>query len=99
MHLQKAIIFITLDQSIRISTYQNVSMSKATFSPPGNSAPELCELLNTLHMDRITVYEDKNLRLEIVSDGNYLQETWWGVTLKDAAERLFTEISKALREK
>ena len=31
------------------------------------------------------VYEDKNLRLEYVNDGNYIHETWWGITTNEVS--------------
>lgn len=49
-------------------------------------------------MNRITVYEDKNLKLEHVMEGNYLHETWQGTTLKEHAEKLFNVISKTLSD-
>jgi|WetSurSiteA1Bulk_404760.scaffolds.fasta_scaffold03534_2 hypothetical protein len=49
-------------------------------------------------MDRITLYEDKNLKLDYVSEGNYLHETWWGITLKDTFEKLMNVIAKSLNE-
>ncbi len=49
-------------------------------------------------MDRKTVYEDKNLRLEYVKNGNYLHETWMGVTLYDTFAKLEDQVSKFLHE-
>jgi hypothetical protein len=49
-------------------------------------------------MNRITVYEDKNLKLEHVTEGNYLHETWQGMTPKENAEKLFNVISKILND-
>lgn len=49
-------------------------------------------------MDRKTVYEDKNLKIEYVGNGNYLHETWMGVTLYDTFAKLEDEVSRLLHE-
>jgi len=49
-------------------------------------------------MERKVVYEDKNLRLEYVPEGNYIHETWWGRTPRFVFEKLLKEVVKALEE-
>lgn len=49
-------------------------------------------------MDRIKVYEDKNLTLEFVEDGMYLHETWMGVTDYEVFARLMGIVVKALQD-
>ena len=34
------------------------------------------------------IYEDKYLRLEYVKEGNYIHETWWGITTPLTFKRL-----------
>ena len=49
-------------------------------------------------MERIKVYEDKNLMLEFVQDGMYLHETWTGVTNYETFIRLMGIVVKALQD-
>ncbi len=49
-------------------------------------------------MERKVLYEDKHLKLEYVSDGNYLHETWWGRTPGESFIILLNIIVKALNE-
>ncbi len=49
-------------------------------------------------MERKTVYEDPNLRLEFVENGKYLHETWWGRTPGEVFARLLNIIAGQLRE-
>ena len=50
-------------------------------------------------MTREELYKDKNLLLEYIEDGNYLHETWWGVTPHDVFMMHLEIIIKALEEK
>ena len=50
-------------------------------------------------MQREVVYKDKNLLLEYVSDGNYLHETWWGLTPSSVFLKLLDVIISALEDK
>lgn len=49
-------------------------------------------------MERKTVYEDPNLRLEFVKDGRYLHETWWGRTPGETFARLLGIIVEKLND-
>ncbi|MBN1117477.1 MAG: hypothetical protein JXA77_09750 [Bacteroidales bacterium] len=48
-------------------------------------------------MERKTVYEDENLRLEFVEKGRYLHETWWGRTPGETFKKLLDIIVKELK--
>jgi hypothetical protein len=48
-------------------------------------------------MGRI-VYEDKNLRLEYVNEGNYIHETWWGITTNEVFYKLLNTIVDELNK-
>ncbi|MBN2610649.1 MAG: hypothetical protein JXB00_03755 [Bacteroidales bacterium] len=48
-------------------------------------------------MERKTVYQDKNLKLEYVADGNYLHETWWGRTPGEVFIKLLNVIVRELK--
>ena len=50
-------------------------------------------------MTREVLHKDENLLLEYVPDGNYLHETWWGLTPSFKFLRLLDIIIKALEEK
>jgi hypothetical protein len=49
-------------------------------------------------MERKTVYEDSNLRLEFVEEGKYLHETWWGRTPGETFAKLLDIIVEKLNE-
>jgi hypothetical protein len=47
-------------------------------------------------MEKTNVYEDQHLRLEYVKEGNYLHETWLGITVFDTFSKLMDIISSKL---
>ncbi len=47
-------------------------------------------------MENKIVFEDKNLRMEYVANGNYIHETWWGTTVPDVFNRLLDIIIQEL---
>ena len=49
-------------------------------------------------MERKTVYEDANLRLDFVEKGKYLHETWWGRTPGEVFAKLLKIIVEKLNE-
>jgi hypothetical protein len=49
-------------------------------------------------MERKVLYEDQNLKLEYVSEGNYIHETWWGITSKEVFEKLLYRIIEFMKE-
>lgn len=49
-------------------------------------------------MERILLFENKNLRLEYVPEGNYMHETWWGITNKAVFVELLEKILHFLEE-
>ncbi len=49
-------------------------------------------------MERKVLYEDQNLKLEYVSEGNYIHETWWGITSKEVFEGLLYRIIEFIQE-
>ena len=50
-------------------------------------------------MEKELLYEDKNLRLEYIPDGNYLHETWWGYTPGEKFRKLLDVIIDCLEKK
>ncbi len=44
------------------------------------------------------VYEDKNLRLSYISEGNYIHETWWGITTTETFCKLLDIIVDLLEK-
>ncbi|MCF8336070.1 MAG: hypothetical protein K9H65_05660 [Bacteroidales bacterium] len=50
-------------------------------------------------MSREVLYEDKNLRLEYVPEGNYIHETWWGATPGNRFSELLDIILENLAKK
>lgn len=50
-------------------------------------------------MDKEILYRDKNLLLEYVSQGNYIHETWWGLTPSSSFLKLLDIIINSLEEK
>ncbi len=49
-------------------------------------------------MERKVLYEDKNLRLEYIKEGNYIHETWWGITSKEVFAELLYKIVQFMKE-
>lgn len=49
-------------------------------------------------MEKKILYEDKNLRLEHIQDGNYIHETWWGITSKEVFAELLEKIIQFMKE-
>ena len=49
-------------------------------------------------MSQEVLYEDKNLRLEYVPEGNYIHETWWGSTPGNRFAELLEIILKKMTE-
>jgi hypothetical protein len=52
-----------------------------------------------LLLPRELIYKNDNLLLEYVSEGNYLNETWWGLTPSNKFLKLLDIIIQALEEK
>lgn len=50
-------------------------------------------------MDNEILYRDENLLLEYVSKGNYIHETWWGLTPSSSFLKLLDIIINSLEEK
>lgn len=50
-------------------------------------------------MEKEVLYKDENLLLEYVVEGNYIHETWWGLTPSSVFLKLLDIIIKALEEK
>ncbi|MFW5656024.1 MAG: hypothetical protein ACOC10_05990 [Bacteroidota bacterium] len=50
-------------------------------------------------MKREELYRDKNLLLEYVTEGNYIHETWWGITPKEVFLNHLEIILKNLKAK
>jgi len=48
--------------------------------------------------DEKVLYEDKNLILKYVKDGNYVHETWYGYTPKDVFSELLYELIKQIKQ-
>jgi hypothetical protein len=50
-------------------------------------------------MEREELYKDKNLLLEYIKNGNFLHETWWGVTPSEIFLKYLDIILSALEDK
>ena len=50
-------------------------------------------------MEKELLFEDGNLRLEYVADGNYIHETWWGFTSDTVFGKLLNTIMEFLEQK
>jgi len=49
-------------------------------------------------MERKVLYEDKNLRLEYVKEGNFIHQTWWGITAKEVFAELLYKMLQFMKE-
>ncbi len=49
-------------------------------------------------MERKVLFEDKHLRLEYIKEGNYIHETWWGITSKEVFAELLYKIVQFIKE-
>jgi hypothetical protein len=49
-------------------------------------------------MEKKVLYEDKNLKLEYVKEGNYIHETWWGITPKPVFSKLLYTIIDLIKK-
>ncbi len=50
-------------------------------------------------MEREIVYKDDHLLLEFIPEGNYLHETWWGLTSSTKFQKLLEIIIQSLENK
>ena len=50
-------------------------------------------------MHREQIYKDDNLLLEYISEGNYIHETWWGLTPSHKFLKLLDVIIQTLEKK
>lgn len=50
-------------------------------------------------MEREELYKDKNLLLEYVENGNFLHQTWWGVTFFEVFSKHLDIIINAFEDK